>query len=70
MLSPRDKASFLRQKVDEAFPLLHPCVDQLRGLGCQESARHVSWILRQQVSQMNPVGLFVCAFLPYLLEVE
>lgn len=70
MLSPRDKASFLRQKVDEAFPLLHPCVEHLRGLGCQESARHVSWILRQQVSQMNPVGLFVCAFLPYLLEVE
>ena len=70
MLAPRDKASFLRQKVDEAFPLLHPCVEQLRGLGCEESARHVRWILGQQVSQMNPVGLFVCAFLPYLLEVE
>lgn len=70
MLSSRDKACFLRQKVDEAFPLLHPCVEQLRGLGCEESARHVSWTLRQQVSQMNPVGLFICAFLPYLLEVE
>lgn len=70
MLSSRDKDSFLRQKVNEAFPLLHPCVEQLRGLGCAESARHVSWTLRQQVSQMNPVGLFVCAFLPYLLEVD
>ena len=70
MLSSRGRGFFMRQKVKDAFPLLNPCAEQLRGLGCPESARHVEWILRQQVSQMNPAGLFVCAFLPYLLEVE
>ena len=70
MLTSRGKAFFLRQKVKHAFPLLYPCAEQLRGLNCPESARHVEWILGQQVSQMNPAGLFVCAFLPYLLQVE
>ena len=70
MLTSRGRSFFMRQKVKDAFPLLNPCAEQLRGLGCPESARHVEWILGQQVSQMNPAGLFVCAFLPYLLEVE
>lgn len=31
---------------------------------------NAEWVLEQRVAQMNVVGLYVCAFMPYILETE
>ena len=70
LLSARSVDDFLRQKMRAAFPTLPNCADQLRGQRCYQAARHVDWILGQRVCQMNVNGLFMCAFLPFILKVS
>ena len=70
LLSARSVDDFLRQKMRAAFPTLPNCAEQLRGQRCYQAARHVDWILGQRVCQMNVNGLFMCAFLPFILKVS
>lgn len=70
LLSDRSAGDFLRQRLRAAFPMLPNCADQLRGQRCHQAARHVDWILEQRVCQMNVNGLFMCAFLPFILKVS
>ena len=70
ILSSNSTSDFLQQKVKEAFPLLNRCPSQLRDYRCHEASQHVEWVLEQRVAQMNVAGLYVCAFMPYILEAE